>query len=93
MDVTDCPGECAINGDCGSEAECDMQIYLVLIGLSVFAVIASIVGICIWVKSCKKHKTKLAEKNSHKEPLVNNDAEQCESNYEMTPQGQAQQYQ
>ena len=82
--VEDCPGACAINEICGSKDECELQGIIMIVGLCIFALIGTIVGICICLKTCKKHKTKLAKKNSHKEPLVSNDAGQVESyNYQM----------
>ena len=82
--VENCPGACAINDVCGSKDECELHGIILIVGICIFAVIATISGICICLKTCKKHKTKLAKKNSHKEPLVSNDAGLVVSyNYQM----------
>ena len=79
IDVEDCPGQCAIDGVCGSEAECAASSMLLAILLSVLGIVClfTIIICCCCcytaaktVQGANEAIDLMAKKSSHKEPFL-----------------------
>ena len=69
MNVSECPGGCAVNNVCGSETECDVAAVAAIVVVSIVSLACVIGCMCVLCKTCKK-VVKKTNKMSHYEPLI-----------------------